>query len=137
MRWFLLCVALLASASSAFAGEITASRNLRVGTILTASDLILADGTAETSIERLVGLEVRKTIYAGRAIAIDNLGPQTMVRRNDIVTMSYAIGGLALRTEGRSLGAGGIGERIEVMNLDTRLTVRATIVGSRRVRVGQ
>lgn len=133
-----LCVTLMAVlvAGEVLAGTVQSTRTLRAGTILEAGDMVASAGEAEEQLESFVGLEVRKTIYPGRAINATNLGPPTLIQRNDVVMMSYQQGALNLRTEGRALGAGGLGERIEVMNLDTRLTVRARVTGRLQVRVG-
>ena len=129
-----LCM--LAVYAPVLAGEIVASRTLRIGTILVADDL-RTSGDASDVMETMIGLEVRRAIYAGREIAPRDLGPPTLIRRNDIVTMTYRAGNLGLRTQGRSLGAGGIGEMVEVINLDSRLKVRARVIGSLQVEVSR
>ncbi|MEM1343273.1 MAG: flagellar basal body P-ring formation chaperone FlgA [Pseudomonadota bacterium] len=113
--------------------EMLAARTLRVGTILTAADLKATQNMAD--IDALIGLEVRRAIYAGRPITAADLGPPTLVRRNAIVSVRYVIGGLLLRTEGRALDNGGLGESVRVMNLDTRMTIQATVTGARSVQV--
>lgn len=128
-RWFAIVAAVLVvGAVPVLADEIYASRTLRVGNIVTPADL------SEPS-EQMVGLEVRKSIYAGRPVSLADLGPPTLVRRNEIVTMTYRSGGIALRSEGRALGAGSAGERVDVMNLDSRRTVRAVVTGKRAVEI--
>ena len=134
-----LCIAvaiaiLPMSAFVAFA-DIIASRTLRVGTIVAESDITFSDhGAAETA-ESIIGREVKRSVYVGRAISTDDVGPVTIVDRNDIVRLFYRNNGLGIRTEARALEAGGLGEQITVMNLDTRVTLRALIVGNKRVRV--
>ena len=110
------------------ADQILAKRTLRVGSILTPGDLTKAS-------DQMVGLEVRRAIYAGHPISQSDLGPPTLVRRNEIVTMTFRNGGIALRAEGRALGAGVSGEIVEVMNLESRRTIRAVVTGSRSVDV--
>ena len=83
----------------------------------------------------MIGLEVRRAVYAGHPVAPADLGPPTLVRRNEIVVMTYSVGGVSLRTEGRALAAGGSGELVEVMNLASRRTVRAVVTGTRSVEV--
>ena len=130
MRQVLVSMAAIAwfFSSTVGADEIYANRTLRVGTILTAEDL------SATS-RQLIGLEVRRAVYAGHQIMMSDLGPPTLVRRNEIVTMRFRSGAIALRAEGRALGAGGAGEAIDVMNLSSRQTVRAVVVGIRAVEV--
>lgn len=119
---------LLATVHAASADHVLANRTLPVGRIVTPADL-------SVPAESMVGLEVRRAIYAGHPVAAGDLGPPTLVRRNEIVTMQFATGGIELRSEGRALGAGGAGEVIEVMNLTSRQTVRAVVVATRMVEV--
>jgi len=125
----LIGLVIMAFAMSAFSAahtaEIIAKRSLRVGMIVEPGDLAATENHLDDHVSAFVGLEVRKAVFAGRAVGPVNFGPPTLVRR----------GSLGLRTEGRALSAGGIGDRVEVMNLDTRITVRATIVGEGRVEV--
>jgi flagella basal body P-ring formation protein FlgA len=120
--------ALLLALPAAAADAVRANRTLRVGDVVAAADLSEpADG--------MVGMEVRRAVYAGYPVTMSDLGPPTLVRRNEIVTMSFVVGGIELRAEGRALRDGGAGVVIEVMNLVSRRTVRATIVGTRAVEV--
>ncbi|GMG83640.1 flagellar basal body P-ring formation chaperone FlgA [Paralimibaculum aggregatum] len=118
-------LALALALSPAAAAEVVAARTLRPGVVLAAPDL----RGPEATVQALVGLEVRRAIYAGRPVAPGDLGPQTLVRRNAIVQMLYASARLAIRTEGRALDGGGAGERIRVMNLASRQKVIAVVRG--------
>jgi len=117
----------------ATAEPLTAVRTLRPGTVLSAGDLA---GPAD-AVEAATGQEVRRAVYAGRRIDPADLGPPTLVHRNAVVTMLFRDGLLAIRTEGRALDAGGLGERVRVMNLETRNPVAATVTGAGRVEVGR
>ncbi len=107
---------------------VRANRTLRVGTILSSNDL-------SRPMRGMIGMEVRRAIYAGHPVGLSDLGPPTLVRRNDIVRMRFNNGVIELRAEGRALSAGGMGETVEIMNLASRRTVRATIIGRRQVEV--
>ncbi len=124
MRALALCLA-AALALPAGAAEVVAARTLRPGLVLEARDL----RGPEAAVAELVGLEVRRAIYAERPVRPADLGPETLVRRNAMVTMLYRSGGLEIRTEGRALDEGGIGERVRVMNLTSRQSVPALVRG--------
>lgn len=130
MRGWIACAALIAATPAA--ADIQATRTLRVGTVLAAADLRATDGEDLTAV---IGLEVRRAIYAGRPVAPDDLGPATIVRRNSVVTMEYRSGSLGMRTEGRALESGGMGEVVRVINVTSRQPVQATIIGQDRVEV--
>jgi flagella basal body P-ring formation protein FlgA len=132
MRALALVAAL--AAGPALAGEITAAHTLRVGAIVAGQDLRVSPDAAEAA-DALVGMEVRRAIYAGRPVTPADLGPPLLVQRNAIVTMMYRTGALAIRTEGRALDMGGAGERVRIINLDSRISVVATVVSHNTVEV--
>lgn len=132
-----LVLALSLLAQEAVAESLVAARRLAVGTVITASDLRLdpeALGGA-ASLDEIEGLETRVTIYAGRPVNADDLGPPTLVDRNQYVTMDFSTGGLTITAEGRALGRGGEGEVIRVMNLASKSTVSARVTAPGRVEV--
>ena len=115
-----------------WSGLVT-SRPLRVGSILTERDVHRAKGEAKgiylTDLSDVVGKQTRIALYKGRPLRPEDLGSPTVVRRNQIVTITFQRGGLSLRAEGRALDKGALGERIRVLNIDSRRTVFATITG--------
>ena len=56
-----------------------------------------------------------------------------LVERNAIVTMEYRKGALTILAEGRALGAGGMDDRVRVMNISSRATIEARVTGKGRV----
>lgn len=119
-----LALAAASAPGSALAEGVIATRNLRPGTIIAAADLSAPDAAEAAA---LVGLEVRRTVYAGREVTPDALGAPRVVMRNDLVSLVFLSGGLGLRTEGRALDEGAVGERIRVMNLSSRLVITAVV----------
>lgn len=120
---------------TAAVADLVAVKTIRAGSIIAEGDLKVTGETSEALLGELVGQEARRSLYAGRPISRDDIGPPTLVHRNDEVVIIYRFGRLGLRTEGRSLGAGGLGERISVMNLDTRNMIQATVRGEAWVEV--
>lgn len=130
-----LTLTLLVITTPVLGADIIAQRSLRVGAIVASGDLVATEARDQERVTALVGMEVRKGIFAGRAVSPYHFGPPTLVKRNSPVVMHYRRGSLGLRTEGRALASGSVGEVVEVMNLDTRITVRAVITGKNRVEV--
>lgn len=139
MRTWLIrsaCILALAICTSLPAsGDVVAARTLRIGTVIVEADLDLSDEASAASRDSMIGKEIKRAIYAGRQVAPEDLGPVTIVHRNDVIRIVYSAKGLGLRTEGRALDAGGVGEVIPVMNLDTRVVVQATVLGPNRAGV--
>lgn len=122
-------------AGPAVASDVFAKRTLRVGTIVESSDLQVRGDDDQKLVSEMVGLELRRAVYAGHRVTKAHLGPPTLVRRNEVVAMTYRSGALGIRTEGRALTRGGHGEMVDVMNLSSRMTVRAVVTGPRQVEV--
>ena len=89
------------------------------------------------AIEDVIGLETRVALYPGQPIKLGDVGPAAVVVRNDAVTMVYAAGGLTIITEGRALDRAAIGERVRVMNLDSRTIVMGRVREDSSVEVGR
>lgn len=133
-----LCL-MLALASPAVADVVLATRTLRAGTQIAATDLALGAGIAPPGAaqhpDEVMGLEARVTLYAGRPIPLASMTEPAMVERNQLVTLLFQVGGLEIRAEGRALARGAGGEEVRVMNLGSRNAVFGTVVAPGLVRV--
>lgn len=135
MRWFILCLL----PNLAFADAVITTRVIRAGEIVTAADLSLVPADiphALTSIEEVAGQQARQILYPGRAIRLHQLGPSTIVQRNQVISISYSAGHLHILTEGRALAKGSAGDVIPVLNLSSRNTVMGRIQTDGSVQVG-
>lgn len=136
MRWVM---ALFLLANMAQADSLVATRTIRAQTILASTDMTLVAADipgAATEIAAAEGLEARVTLYAGRPIRADDLGPPAIVDRNQLVSLTYTAGPIAILTEGRAMARGGVGDLINVMNLASRTTVTGRIGADGTVQVG-
>lgn len=139
MRPFAFILALAVIGPPAMAETVLAARTVRAQSILAPGDVTLAvqdiPGTY-AAIDEAVGLEARVVLYAGRPIRIEDLGPPAIVDRNQIVTLIYRAGGVAIAAEGRALARAGIGDSLRVMNLASRQTVTGLVRMDGTVSVG-
>lgn len=122
----------------ALADSVVPTRTIRANAIIEEADVTLhaiVNPNAYTRSMDVVGQEARTTLYAGRPILFDDVGPPAVVDRNQIVTLRYTTAGLMIITEGRSLQRGGIGDRIRIMNLDSRATLFGQVQSDGTVRV--
>lgn len=134
-----LAVFLFVLALPAMAESLIATRVIRAQTVLSGQDITLVAAEipgALTEAEAALGLEARVTLYPGRAIRAQDLGPPALIDRNQIVTLLYHAGGLGISTEGRALARGGIGDTIQVMNLSSRTVLIGRIANDGTVHVG-
>lgn len=129
MKTVALTLALLMPVQ-ALADTVVAARTLRAGTVLSGEDLaMIAEDVpgALSSLDDALGQEARVNLYSGRPIRAGEVGPPAVVERNQIVILIYDQNGLTIATDGRVLDRGGVGDRIRVMNLQSRSTVTGTV----------
>lgn len=133
--WRLICCVL---PFPACADALITNRVIKAGQIIEVADLsvIQADipGTATDPVA-VAGQEARVTLYPGRPIREDQVGPPTVIARNQVVGLSYVAGALAILTEGRALDRGAVGDVIRVVNLSSRNTVHGRVMPDGTVRV--
>ncbi|MEP1586265.1 MAG: flagellar basal body P-ring formation chaperone FlgA [Tateyamaria sp.] len=137
MRAFLF---LLLFSSAAFADVVTPTRTLRPGSLITAEDLSVKNGEQDGMFDRIsdvAGQEARVALYAGRAIPFAAIGPPALINRNQIVSVHFQTSGLRISTEGRALERGGIGDRVRVMNLNSRATLFGFVQADGSIEVKQ
>jgi flagella basal body P-ring formation protein FlgA len=117
---------------------LVAARPIRAGELIRAGDVLLQANATPGALSdpaQALGMEAVNTIYRGRAVMPYDIGPPAMVERNQIVTMTYERGFLSISAEGRALDRAGAGQKLRVMNLDSRTTVTAIVTGPGLVEV--
>lgn len=135
----LLLPLLLANAPAA-ADTVVAARTLRVQALIGPADLAVIPGELPGTAgapDELIGLEARAILYPGRPIRLDQVGPPAVIDRNAVVPLLFAAGGLAIATEGRALDRAGVGDRVRVMNLDSKKIVTGRVREDGAVEVGR
>lgn len=121
--------------SVAIAEELVAARNIRAGSVITATDIVSPnDIDAMRRAVNIIGMEAVRTFYQGQPLREDNLRKPTLVKRNAIVQMAFANGAMTINAEGRALDQGGLGDRVRVMNLISKRIVVATVSGNDSVK---
>lgn len=130
---------MLALAAPASAESLVATRTIRARTLVLPEDVTLVGTDSPGALndpEAAIGMEARVAIYAGKPVQPGDLGPPTLVERNQMVTLVYLSGGLAISTAGRALARGSKGDEVRVMNLGSRKTVTGRIGPDGAVYVG-
>lgn len=138
MMKYILTIWFLLLAQHAAAQSVVPERTIRAQSIILEKDLTLANGShveAFSRISDVVGQEARITLYAGRPIRFNDIGPPAIIERNQIVFLEYKSSGVKISTEGRALQRGGIGDRIRIMNLQSRATLFGLVEADGTIRV--
>ena len=136
--WYLVPVFCLC-AVAAQSQTLVAAKNLRAQSIIGPEDLVVMERSIPGTygiVDDIIGMEARVTLYAGRPIRIDQIGPPAVIERNQIVTLLYRRGGLSIAAEARALGRAGAGDRLRVMNLASKSTVVGIVQSNGTVTVG-
>jgi flagellar basal body P-ring formation protein FlgA len=117
-------------------------RSLAQGEVLKPADLTLvrrpkAEFAANvvTNAEQAAGLAARRALRAGQVLREGDLQRPELVGRNETVTITYEVPGILLTVRGQALEAGAQGDIINVLNVQTKRTVQATVSGPGRVSV--
>jgi flagella basal body P-ring formation protein FlgA len=127
-------------AAPAWAEGVVPTRTIRAEAIILESDVTLRTDMQSSGYARVtdvVGQEARVVLYPGKPIGIDDIGPPAIVRRNQLVRVSFAASGLQIVTEGRALERGAIGDRVRIMNLSSRATVFGQVQPDGSIQVRQ
>lgn len=106
---------------------LVATEVIRAGDPVTVANAGLQDGHGPDAYDPYIGREVRRTVYAGQPITLDNTRPQRLVTRNQIVTVKFIQGGLEISTTGRAMGEAARNETVTVLNLQSRQLVQGVV----------
>ncbi len=121
---------------------VIANMNLQRGERIGISDVRLSplpkklwrDAYA-TSIDTVIGQEVRGIVREGAPISLKEIGPQTLVHRGDLVELRVVGGGVTITTNAKSIDEGAFAELIEVETIQPRRRVIAKVVSSGLVEI--
>jgi flagella basal body P-ring formation protein FlgA len=133
-------VSLLLMPTALLAETVVATRTIRSHAIIGPNDVTIKPVESSGSLSEIrdaVGKEARVILYAGRPIRPGDVGPVALIERNQIVPLVFISGNIKISTEARSLGRGGEGDFIRVMNLSSRTTITGEISADGSVTVKQ
>jgi flagella basal body P-ring formation protein FlgA len=83
----------------------------------------------------VIGMRVRRTLYGDTVLREDLVELPPLVNRGDVVTIVAEAGALRITARGEVKAKGCKGERISVVNLDSRKRVFARVLDARTVKV--
>lgn len=139
MRFFALFAVILCLIGQARADSLIAIRTLPARTIIAPEDVTLVASEipgALTQAEPAIGKELRRAVYAGRAITSADVSAPALIERNQIVQLTYRSQSMVIRAEGRALARGAEGDWIEVLNLASKTKVTGKVDAHGAILVG-
>jgi flagella basal body P-ring formation protein FlgA len=130
----------LVTSSAVSAGDSPAAvltRAMPAGTTLAIDDIRMGDpdAVALDLVDRLVGLEARRSLAAGAILRESDFRRPILIIRNAPVSMEYARGSLIMSAEGRALSNGAEGDIVKVMNSTSKTVLTAIVTGRGKVAV--
>lgn len=140
MSRFIFLMPLLMAAAIASADTVVATGTIRANTIISPEDVSLDAAEVPntySSLADVIGQEAKTTVYTGRPVYFEDVGPPALVTRNQIVLIEYQSAGLRIVTEARALQRGAAGDRIRIMNLDSKATLFGRIQENGTIRVSE
>ncbi|MEE9328947.1 MAG: flagellar basal body P-ring formation chaperone FlgA [Parvularculaceae bacterium] len=137
VKFLALILAIMALFGPVRAGEVRAKVTLSKGTILTLDNIVVGEGDTEAA--SMAGLyfgkQVTRTIYAGTGLSLTMVREPDLVRRNEIVLISYRLGSLTITNQGRALGAGSKNMRIKVITDGSRKVLSVRVIAAGEVAI--
>lgn len=85
--------------------------------------------------DELIGQTPRRALAAGMPIRSADIGKPEAIAKNALVTMVAQAPGITITTTGRAMESGSIGDVVQVMNLQSKRTIQATVTGMNLVQV--
>ncbi len=133
-RQLIAMVILCCSSGAAHGAQISvAAHTLERGSIVSDSDLDTLDESATShryglaEYAALVGKELKRTIASGQPIYSTDIKTPDLVKRDELVTMLVARGGMTIAATGKALENGGKGTHIRVQNMVSKQIVEGEI----------
>jgi flagella basal body P-ring formation protein FlgA len=138
------------SASPAIAGRpgatvdvLTYARNLGAGDVIQPEDVVwttlqahMSPGGGPQDADQVIGLSAKRPLRAGAPVASRDLASPQVIARNDLVEVTYNVGGVKLTVTGRATRNAAVGEPVPVLNTTSNRTIDAVAVGPGQAVVG-
>ena len=118
------------------------TRTLARGDVLRAADIAIelrpkAEVTGEVLVtaEQVLGQAARLPLRAGQTVRAADLMKPELVHRNETVIITYSVPGIVLTMRGKALEGGTRNEIVNVLNIQSKRTIQATVTGQGHVTV--
>ncbi|AWN44605.1 flagellar basal body P-ring formation chaperone FlgA [Methylobacterium durans] len=119
------------------------ARAVKSGEPITSADVTLErrprEGSppdAQGNLAAIAGEVAQRTLAAGTVLRMSDTAPPELVGRGEAVTIVYETPGVSLSMRGQANEAGRLGSTVSVLNVASKKTLQAVVVGAARVSVG-
>jgi flagella basal body P-ring formation protein FlgA len=136
----LLAEAPAGAAAAREAGALTWARTLQAGEVVQPDDLVWARAVAPPGAPReprvLLGQAARRQLRAGDAASFSDVTAPQVIRKDDVVQVTYEAEGMKLTLEGRAVTGAALGQNVSVLNPASKKTIEAVASGPGQALVG-
>jgi flagellar basal body P-ring formation protein FlgA len=122
---------------------LTYSHSLAAGDIVEATDVAFAKvprfavpQDAPRDPETVIGKSARRPLRSGAPVATHDLGNPTVIKRDDIVQVTYRADGVVLVLQGKAMADAGQGDPVDIQNTTSKKVVQAVVTGPDQAVVG-
>jgi flagellar basal body P-ring formation protein FlgA len=121
---------------------VVPTHELKQGQVIGISDIAVErrpkasfSSTTLTTIEQAQGLSAKHALRAGQVIRQADVAKPELVARGETVTIMFQVPGITVTILGKAVEPGALGDMINVINVQSKHTIQATVVGPGRVSV--
>ncbi len=121
---------------------VVPTHEIAQGQVLNASDLAIErrpkaalSTSTLTTVEQAQGLSTKHALRAGQVIHQADVAKPELVGRGETVTIVFQVPGITLTILGKANEPGALGDVISVLNVQSKHTIQATVIGPGRVSV--
>lgn len=121
---------------------IVAKKEIKKGEILSEENIELKRTNVSnlispiySDISKVLGAQAVRYLANGSVINDKDIRPVPLVEKNNIITLRARIGAVEITTAVKALGDGGMGQMVQVQNLDSKKKLYATVVGEGLVEI--
>jgi flagella basal body P-ring formation protein FlgA len=120
---------------------LTYTRNISTGEILSAADLVWSDEVMAapdgfSDPEAAIGKSARHALRAGAAASVHDLALPKVIKRDDIVAVTFADGGVSLTLQAKAMGDAAVGDSLTVINPQSKKVIEAICSGPDQAVIG-
>jgi flagella basal body P-ring formation protein FlgA len=119
------------------------ARDFVAGDVVGPEDIVWATPTgfgtpldAPRDSRGVIGQAVRRPIRAGAAVSLADLASPKVIKKDDLVTVAYAAGGIKLVLQGKAMSSASLGEAVDILNPSSKKTIQAVASGPDQAVVG-
>lgn len=122
---------------------LTYARNIAAGEIVQPTDLVYGKVAAfaapqdmPSDAETIIGKMAKRPLRAGSAAAAHDVSAAQVIRRDDMVQVTYHDEGIDLTLDGKAMAAAAVGEPVSVLNPSSKKIIQAIAIGPDQAVVG-